>query len=146
MKVKKKFRKLFIDFLDEFEDSSLSKERYLQLFDKLWDTRYSENAKVFLDFCNTIVHYDKLIENKTTHYAIRARFFIMLCTKMGLIDETRRDEILGSIDSMGWRLFDNLCKASILFGAVYSKFNSTKDETAREIAKEILSILDKNKL
>lgn len=143
MKVKKKFRKLFIDFLDEFEDSSLGKERYLQLFDKLWDTRYSENAKVFLEFCNAVVHYDGLIENKTAPYVFRARFFIMFCTKMGLIDETRRDEILKSIDLMGWRLFDNLCKTSTLFGAVYSKLKNTKDETAKEIAKEILSILDK---
>ena len=66
----------------------------------------------------------------------------MFCTKMGLIDETRRDEILGSIDSIGWRLFDNLCKVSSLFGTVYSKFKNTKDETAKEIAKEILSILE----
>lgn len=141
MKVKKKFRKLFIDFLDEFKDNSLPKDRYLQLFDKLWDIRYSENAKVFLNFCNTIVHYDELIENKTEYCDFRVRFFIRFCTKMGLIDEIRRDEILKSMDSMDG-LFDKLCGINSLFSSIYIRFKSTKDKVTREIAKEMLSILE----
>ena len=74
MKVKEKFRKLFIDFLIRFGDKSRSSlARDLQLlkdFDDLWDDKYSTDINKFLDFCNMLLYY-RVEENKTDDFKFR---------------------------------------------------------------------------
>lgn len=74
MKVKDKFRKLFIDFLIRFGDksrSSLAKDlQLLKDFDDLWNDEYSTDIDKFLDFCNKLLYY-RVEENKTDDFKFR---------------------------------------------------------------------------
>lgn len=74
MKVKDKFRKLFIDFLIRFGDKSrgsLAKDlQLLKDFDDLWNDEYSTDIDKFLDFCNKLLYY-RVEENKTDDFKFR---------------------------------------------------------------------------